>query len=590
MPGIGPRSTIPEPTHRSRGGRLEILAAGFLPGALAGTQLAGLLFFLNPHLPFAPGPALRAVILYGTLLGTAGLLLHLPFTWRHRARARRLLPWTLTLVLAATAVNAWAHASLYAYSLPPGINRRLLKLAILLTSSAVVAFYTTLIHRLRRRRYGPRSTTLLAVLAVISIYVAFERREAFKRPVVPAPRATTVEVGTRPRALVVGVDAATLDAILPLAEVGRLPFLGRLLQEGAYGRLDTFEPIRTEPLWTTIATGTYPYRHGVVGATLYAAPFVGRGAALHLLPRGIGFQRWGTWRLDRRLSSDQVRGLALWQILPRLGVSTAVLGWPLTDPAPEGVDIVVSHRFFAGDAAPGTYRPAEIGERARLFRPRREEIVPDAWARFGDDPPDTLLDALAGDRWRVSLSSFLLEQDPGLELLFLRLPGLADVSEQFFGGYAAVHFDGIQGAEVESAAQRLSAYYASIDSWIAELWDRVAAPRLLFVVSTHGVEEARGWRSVRSFVTRHPPVRGLSDRGVPGVLLMLGDGVRPGTMLDGATLLDVAPTLLYGLGHPVADDFDGKVLTNAFEPAFLARRPLSFVPSYETLTGPAQRP
>ena len=42
----------------------EILLSGFLPGALAGTQLAGLLFFLNPHLPFEPGPVARAVALY----------------------------------------------------------------------------------------------------------------------------------------------------------------------------------------------------------------------------------------------------------------------------------------------------------------------------------------------------------------------------------------------------------------------------------------------------------------------------------------------------------------------------------------------
>jgi len=43
------------------------------------------------------------------------------------------------------------------------------------------------------------------------------------------------------------------------------------------------------------------------------------------------------------------------------------------------------------------------------------------------------------------------------------------------------------------------------------------------------------------------------------------------------------PTLLYALGLPSARDFDGRVLTEAFTPAFLARRPLTFVPSYETL-------
>ena len=31
---------------------LEVLALGFLPGLMAGIHLAGLLFFLNPDLPF----------------------------------------------------------------------------------------------------------------------------------------------------------------------------------------------------------------------------------------------------------------------------------------------------------------------------------------------------------------------------------------------------------------------------------------------------------------------------------------------------------------------------------------------------------
>ena len=47
--------------------------------------------------------------------------------------------------------------------------------------------------------------------------------------------------------------------------------------------------------------------------------------------------------------------------------------------------------------------------------------------------------------------------------------------------------------------------------------------------------------------------------------------------------MDLAPTLLYGLGFPVARDLDGQVLTAAFDKGFLARHPLTFFPSYEGL-------
>ena len=36
----------------------------------------------------------------------------------------------------------------------------------------------------------------------------------------------------------------------------------------------------------------------------------------------------------------------------------------------------------------------------------------------------------------------------------------------------------------------------------------------------------------------------------------------------------------------MARDFDGKILTSAFDKEFLARHPLAFLPSYEALTGP----
>jgi hypothetical protein len=45
----------------------------------------------------------------------------------------------------------------------------------------------------------------------------------------------------------------------------------------------------------------------------------------------------------------------------------------------------------------------------------------------------------------------------------------------------------------------------------------------------------------------------------------------------------VVPTLVYGLGLPIARDLDGQVLTGAFRRSFLAGHPLTFLPSYETL-------
>lgn len=63
----------------------------------------------------------------------------------------------------------------------------------------------------------------------------------------------------------------------------------------------------------------------------------------------------------------------------------------------------------------------------------------------------------------------------------------------------------------------------------------------------------------------------------------MGDGLRAGTFLEDARLVDLMPTLLYALRLPISRDLDGRVLTGAFETAYLARNPLTFVPSYENL-------
>ncbi|CAN5833640.1 alkaline phosphatase family protein [soil metagenome] len=57
------------------------------------------------------------------------------------------------------------------------------------------------------------------------------------------------------------------------------------------------------------------------------------------------------------------------------------------------------------------------------------------------------------------------------------------------------------------------------------------------------------------------------DHRLDGILIASGPAVRPGVSLKGASLLDIAPTVLHLLGVPVPDDFDGQVLDEALDPS-----------------------
>lgn len=595
----GPAGSPAPPAGRYLADRLAPLVV-FLPGFLLGVHVGGLLFFLNPDLPFAPLPVARAGAVYGLLVGLAFGLAILPFVRRRPRRALRLLPWAISEALALAALLDSTHASYFAYYLPAGINVRLVKTSLWLVLATLVTFYTALLHSLHRRRYGVRSRLAFWFLALASVYLMVERREAFS----PSPehsRPTGIAAESRPALLVVGIDSATLDAVLPIAEQGNLPFFSRLLRDGAYGRLASFTPSRAAATWTTVATGKFPYRHGVLGSTVYPAEFLAPGAELRLIPAGVAFETWGLPGLAGQPedSARARRCRTLWEVLPLLGVPSGTIGWPATDVSgdwskastgTEGSEFVFADRFFASAADRSSAGPPELAERAGMFRVGVEELDPRLRGRFEDDAPEALLEALAGDVWRQSLATFLLGRGDA-RAIFVRLPGLAEASSRFFGGYALRRLAGRRGPTIESASSILTAYYAQIDAFLDGTWSQMSSPRLLAVVSASGAEEPTDLERLVARLRGGSPLAGHLDGGADGILLLLGEGVRAGTLITSAGIEDVAPTLLYGLGLPVARDLDGRVLSEAFERSFLESHPLTFVPSWETLEGvPASRP
>lgn len=72
------------------------------------------------------------------------------------------------------------------------------------------------------------------------------------------------------------------------------------------------------------------------------------------------------------------------------------------------------------------------------------------------------------------------------------------------------------------------------------------------------------WGSARPAELRD--VSGEHDMN--GIFAAAGTDIQPGGFLPEATLLDVAPTLLYALGEPVPQNMDGHILEDIFAPDF----------------------
>jgi predicted AlkP superfamily phosphohydrolase/phosphomutase len=112
---------------------------------------------------------------------------------------------------------------------------------------------------------------------------------------------------------------------------------------------------------------------------------------------------------------------------------------------------------------------------------------------------------------------------------------------------------------------------------------------LVVVVRRHGAAE-------RVLVDGEPfaaPVEQLSritgthHRHTSGIFLAAGPDLRPDAPLDGIGIHDLAPTVLYGLGLPVGEDFAGRAWVELYTGAFRRRHPPVTVTTWGTRTAGA---
>ena len=134
------------------------------------------------------------------------------------------------------------------------------------------------------------------------------------------------------RVLVVGLDAATLEIIKPMARNGKLPNFGRLMREGSFGALKSSMPPITPCAWTSFATGKDPSKHGLYDFDLHE----------------------GNPEKTKRVNRTFVRAKSLWKILSEAGKRSIVIDVPLTYP-PEVINGILISRVDAPQKKNCTY-------------------------------------------------------------------------------------------------------------------------------------------------------------------------------------------------------------------------------------------
>jgi len=157
--------------------------------------------------------------------------------------------------------------------------------------------------------------------------------------------------------------------------------------------------------------------------------------------------------------------------------------------------------------------------------------------------------------------------------VFAAIFRIVDVSSHLFWNFLnpdLLHQKDIRRSD-EAFSKILEPVYVYVDQILGDFLKLSDENTHMIVCSDHGFQ----------FVDHKYDHNGMK---VPpdGILILNGPAFKRNVQIQGATLLDITPTLLYLMNVPVGRDMDGKVLLNAFRldlpPVYIASHDQSGMP------------
>jgi len=385
-----------------------------------------------------------------------------------------------------------------------------------------------------------------------------------------------------PRVFLVGIDGLEPEVLDLMIDEGSLPSFARIRKHGAWGALVSPEPRLSPILWTTIASGQTPDRHGISG-------FVA---------------------VDRQtgepvpVSSELRRVPALWNLVSEHDRSVATVGWWATWPAEPVNGWIISDRScyhflfdqpFADQPPPqesesgeGLTYPPELWSsiRSRIRRPG--DVGLEQVLRFADvsremlEQPFSFNEDVGHLRWILATTqtyrtlSLELLDTYRPDLLMVYFEGVDSASHLFGHLFRTQGLKGPLAEQQQRYGETVEQMYRLADEVLGEILDRADEQTTVIIASDHGFQLG---------ALHDSPGLDLDIRRVSedfhrplGHLSMLGHGVKAGARIHEAEQIDLAPTVLALLGLPIPSDLPGRVLDGAVS----LPHPPTFEPPRET--------
>lgn len=396
--------------------------------------------------------------------------------------------------------------------------------------------------------------------------------------------------------IVIGVDGLDSRTVERMSAEGRLPNLSRLAKAGIFSELRSIEPIISPSIWTSMGSGKLPARHGV-----------------------WGWESWGGWK-DRMIATEDIRVRRYWEILDDAGINCATIGWLLLAPViPSQHGLTVSSKLVwnvkVGDisaaelvtddlggvdaesvspaSALNWAKPLLVTTEDMASSPLAEQfpIVPLAVHPWARDEYTVRVTAEAAKRTHPRVLTAYLKGVDELSHLFLAFQDrgltrrlLQDPSSYAWDSTQVPDLDmpweglPIDEQKIALAGRVVDDYVAWTDSAIGRILEAAGGDPNVIIISDHG------------FQIDPLPFNARMTGGIPATehrlmatIILSGPDFEPQAKLIAPSVIDMAPTILYMMGQPVAKDMDGRVLIEAMRD----RRDIAWKDTYEDR--PAER-
>ncbi len=352
-----------------------------------------------------------------------------------------------------------------------------------------------------------------------------------------------------------------------------MPTLDGFINRGVMGNLATLQPILSPMLWNSVATGKFADKHGIHG---FIEPDPVNGGV-------------------RPYSSASRKCKALWNILTQSGLRSNIVGWWASHPAEPINGTVVTNAFGGVKFDPekgwtvprGAVHPPERGRELARYKVFPNELteahilpfIPEA-AKI-DQQKDKRLNSFAkvlSDNASVHAVATALMEDEDWDFTAVYYDGIDHFSHAFMA-YHPPKLSWIDENDFALYKDVVRGAYRFHDMMLERLLDLAGPETTVILCSDHGFESG----SQRPRGTPREPAGPAVWHRQYGIFVMAGPGIQRDERIYGASLIDVAPTILSLFDLPIGEDMDGRPLLEAFETAPKVKT----IPSWDDVPGDA---